>query len=147
MLACGCTPAVGSATGFRCFLSCPSLSSGLWLGWFLWILFSLLALNLRNGVTPAGSRLVSPRSNQTFGMFFFPFRCFLVFPLSYKSGHLLSQVCWSVPTCTHAPVVSASPCRCRRVPGSPRCGRMSSDVLGFLPCSSLSVAMVLCPSS
>ena len=51
MLACGCTPAVGSATGFRCFLSYPSLSSGLGLGWFLWVPFSLLVLNLCDGVT------------------------------------------------------------------------------------------------
>ena len=59
--------------GFRCLLSCPSLSSGLWLGWFLWVLFSLMFLNLCDGVTPAGSRLVSPRSERRFGIFFFPF--------------------------------------------------------------------------
>ena len=147
MLAFGGTPAVGSATDFRCFLSCPSLSRGLWLGWFLWVLFSLLVLNLRDGVTPAGSRLVLLDRIEGLACFSFPLGCFLVFPLSSVSGHLLRQVCWSVPTCPHAPVVSASPCRCSRVPVSPRCGRISSVLLGSLQCSSLSVAMVPCLSS
>ena len=109
MLACGCTPAVGSATGFRCFLYCPSLSRGLWLGWFLWVLFSLLVLNLRDGVTPVGSRLVLLDRIEGLACFSFPLGCFLVFPLSYVSDHLLHQVCWSVPTCSHIPVVRPHP--------------------------------------
>ena len=44
--------------GVRCLLSCPSLSSLLWMCWMLWVLFSHMVLNLRDGVTPAGSRLV-----------------------------------------------------------------------------------------
>ena len=96
---------------------------------------------------PAGSRLVLLDRIEGLAWFSFPLGCFLMFPLSSVSGHLLRQVCWSVPTCPPAPVVSASPCRCSRVPVSPRCGRISSVLLGSLQCSSLSIAMVPCLSS
>ena len=65
--------------GFRCLLACPSLSSWLWLCRFLWVLFFHMVHNLRNGVTPAGSRLVCPRSERRFGMFSLsPLGCFFV---------------------------------------------------------------------
>ena len=64
--------------GFRCLLACPLLSSWLWLCRFLWVLFSHMVHNLRDGVTPAGSRLVCPRSERRFVLFFsFPFGLFL----------------------------------------------------------------------
>ena len=44
--------------GVRCHLSCPSLSSFLWMCRLLWVLFSHMVRNLRDGVTPAGSSLV-----------------------------------------------------------------------------------------
>ena len=46
--------------GFRGLLACPSLSSLLWLCKLLWVLFSHMVHNLRDGVTPVGSRLVCP---------------------------------------------------------------------------------------
>ena len=44
--------------GVRCLLSCPSLSSLLWMCRLLWVLFSHMVRNLRDGATPTGSRLV-----------------------------------------------------------------------------------------
>ena len=102
--------------GFRCLLSCPSLSSGLWLCRFLWVLFSYMVLNLHDGATPEGSRLVNPRSDRRFGMFLFPFWAIsLCCHCPSGSGHRMGQVCWSVPTCAHPSVVSDAPYRCRRV--------------------------------
>ena len=48
--------------GFRGLLACPSLSSLLWFCRLRWVLFSHMVHHLRDGVTPAGSRLVFPRS-------------------------------------------------------------------------------------
>ena len=69
--------------GFRGLLACPSLSSLLWFCQFLWVLFSHMVHNLHDGVTPAGSRLVCPRSERRFHMLFFPF--------------------WAVSSCCHCP--------------------------------------------
>ena len=49
-----------------------------------------MVLNLRDGVTPAGSRLVSPRSERRFGMFLFPF--------------------WDVSSCSHCPTYRVTIC-------------------------------------
>ena len=58
--------------------ACPSPSIGLLVYWFQWLLFSSRVPYLRDGVTPAGSRIVCPRSEQRFSL-------------------LLGQVHWSVP--------------------------------------------------
>ena len=59
--------------------ACPSPSIGLLVYWFQWLLFSIRVPYLRDGVTPAGSRIVCPRSERRF-----------------RSLHL-GQVHWSVP--------------------------------------------------
>ena len=70
--------------GFRCLLACPSLSSWLWLCRFLWVLFSHMVHNLRDGVNPAGSRLVCPRSERRFRMFSLSLLgCFFVLSLPF----------------------------------------------------------------
>ena len=45
--------------GIRGLFACPSPSSLLWFCKFRWVLFSPMVHTLRNGVTPAGSRLLS----------------------------------------------------------------------------------------
>ena len=69
--------------GFRGLLACPSLSGLLWFCKLLWVLFSHMAHHLRDGVTPAGSRLVCPRSERRFNIFLFSF--------------------WAVSSCCHCP--------------------------------------------
>ena len=54
--------------GVRGLLACPSPSSRLWFCKFRWVLFSPMVHTLRNGVTPAGSRLVCPRSERRFSV-------------------------------------------------------------------------------
>ena len=54
---------------FRGLLACPSLSSLLWFCKLLWVLFSHMVHNLRDGATLAGSWLVCPRSERRFNMF------------------------------------------------------------------------------
>ena len=71
--------------GFRGHLACPSLSSLLWFCKLLWVLFSHMAHNLRDGVTPAGSRLVGPRSERRFNMFYLSLLdCFFVLSLPFR---------------------------------------------------------------
>ena len=48
--------------------ACPSPSFGLLVYWFLWLLFSTRVPYLRDGVTPAGSRIVCPRSERRFSL-------------------------------------------------------------------------------
>ena len=48
--------------------ACPSPSFGLLVYWFPWLLFSTRVPYLRNGVTPAGSRIVCPRSEWRFSL-------------------------------------------------------------------------------
>ena len=55
--------------GVRGLLACPSLSRWLWFCMFLWVFFSPMVHTLRDGVTPAGSRLVCPRWERRFGVF------------------------------------------------------------------------------
>ena len=46
----------------------PSPSIRLWVYWFQWLLFSTRVPYLRDGVTPAGSRIVCPRSERRFSV-------------------------------------------------------------------------------
>ena len=48
--------------------ACPSPSIGLLVYWFQWLLFSTRVPYLRDGVTPAGSRIVCPRSERRFSL-------------------------------------------------------------------------------
>ena len=48
--------------------ACPSPTIGLLVYWFQWLLFSTRVPYLRDGVTPAGSRLVCPRSERRFSL-------------------------------------------------------------------------------
>ena len=93
-LACHCTCQYPSSPGFLCclagwlrcatllylwlcahsllglkfprLLACPSPSIWLLVCLFQWVLFSNRVSNLRDGVTPAGSRIVCPRSERRF---------------------------------------------------------------------------------
>ena len=63
--------------GVHGLLACPSPSSLLWFCKSRWVVFSPVVHTLRDGVTPAGSRLVCPRSERRF-------------------SHQMGQVSWSV---------------------------------------------------
>ena len=92
--------------GFHGLLACPSLSSLLWFCKSLWVLFSHMVHNLRDGVTPVGSRLVCPRSERWFSVFLFPF--WAVSSCCHcpsGSCHHMGQVCWSVPAYARPTVV------------------------------------------
>ena len=89
LLSGGCAPTTSLATGFRCLLSCPSLSSLLGVCKFLWVLFTSRVRNLRDGVTPAGPRLLVPRSDRRFSLFLFPF-----WTDSSRRGHPLGRDCF-----------------------------------------------------
>ena len=54
--------------GFLMLPACPSPSIGLLVYWLQWLLFSTWVPYLRDGVTPAGSRIVCPRSEQRFSL-------------------------------------------------------------------------------
>ena len=91
-----------SSPGLLCFVAfLPVLrSSLLWFCRFLWVLFCHIVHNLRDGVTPVGSRLVCPRSERRFS----------VFSLSLLYSHHMGRVCWLVPTSARPTVfVGASP--------------------------------------
>ena len=55
--------------GIRGLFACPSPSSMLWFCEFRCVLFSPMVHTLRDGVTPAGLRLVCPRSERRFRVF------------------------------------------------------------------------------
>ena len=102
--------------GFHMLPSCPSPSIRLWDYWFQWLLFSTRVPYLRDGVTPAGSRIVSPRSERRFSV-----------PVWVRStGQFM------VGPYTSVCGVSARPVPQGVLPGGPRC------VLSSLQCSSLS---------
>ena len=65
---CGCAHTCGWARGFLMLPACPSPSFGLLVYWFLWLLFSTWVPYLRDRVTPAGSRIVCPRSERRFSL-------------------------------------------------------------------------------
>ena len=61
---CGCAHTCGWARGFLMLPACPSLL----VYWFLWLLFSTWVPSPRDGVTPAGSRILCPRSERRFSL-------------------------------------------------------------------------------
>ena len=65
---CGCAHTCDWARGFLMLPACPSPSFGLLVYWFLWLLFSTWVPSLRDEVTPAGSRIVCPRSERRFSL-------------------------------------------------------------------------------
>ena len=65
----GCAHTCSWAGVFLMLPACPSLSFGLLVDWFLWLLFSTRVPYLRYGVTPAGSWIVCPRSERRFSLF------------------------------------------------------------------------------
>ena len=79
----GCAPTVCWTKGFVAFL--PFLrSSLLWFCRFLWVLFSHMVHTLRNGATPAWSRLLCPRSERRFSVFSLSLLgCFFVLSLPF----------------------------------------------------------------
>ena len=86
---------------------CLSPSIRLWVYWFQWLLFSTRVPYLRDGVTPAGSRIVCPRSERRFSVPVWV-RCtgqFMVGPQTSVCG------------------VSARPVPQGVLPGGPRCVR------------------------
>ena len=54
-----------SGLGFPMLPDYPSPSIRLWVYWFQWLLFSTRVPYFRDGVTPAGSRFVCPRSKRS----------------------------------------------------------------------------------
>ena len=131
---CGCAPTVCWTKGFVAFL--PVLrSSLLWFCRFLWVLFSHMVHNLRDGVTPAGSRLVCPRSVRRFSVFSLSLLgCFFVLSLPfgiwlpYVSGVLVGSHFCATDGCRWCFALSPSgwasnrclrlllaPCHCRSV--------------------------------
>ena len=54
--------------GFLMLPACPSPSIGLLVYWFQWLLFSTGVPYLRDGVTPAGSRIVCPLLERRFSL-------------------------------------------------------------------------------
>ena len=125
----------------------PSPSIRLWVYWFQWLLFSTRVPYLRDGVTPAGSRFVCPRSKRRFSV-----------PVWVRStGHFMVE--------PHASVcdVSARPVPPGVLPVGPRCVRelrlsfapssvLTCPMLGFRVASAtlaagLGLSWVPCPSS
>ena len=80
--------------GVRGLFACPSLSSLLWFCKFWWVLFSPMVHTLCDGVTPAGSRLVYPRSERRFSGFLFPFGLFLRVVPALRDVVTLWVRCW-----------------------------------------------------
>ena len=87
--------------GFLLLPACPSPSFGLFVDWFLWLLFSTRVPYLRDGVTPAGSWIVCPRSERRFSLSIWV-RCagqFLAGPPASVCGYLRAlslRVCCQV---------------------------------------------------
>ena len=92
--------------GIRGPFACPSPYSLLWFCKFRWALFSPMVHTLRDGITPAGSKVFCPRSERRFSVFPFPLGCFfmLSLPLGMKSPYG-SAVGWARPPL----VVGAAP--------------------------------------
>ena len=125
----------------------PSPSIRLWVYWLQWLLFSTRVPYLRDGVTPAGSRFVCPRSKRRFSV-----------PVWVRStGQFMvgprSSVCG----------VSARPVPPGVLPDGPRCVRelrLSLAPSSVLPCpmlgfrvasttlaAGLGLSWIPCPSS
>ena len=101
--------------------ACPSPSVGLLVYWFQWLLFSTRVPYLRDGVTPAGSRIVCPRSERRFS---------LPIWVRYTGQFLVGP-----PTSVGG--VSARPVPQGVLPSGPRCVhdlRLSLALSSVLPC-------------
>ena len=85
--------------------SCPSPSIRLWVYWFQWLLFSTRVPYLRDGVTPARSRIVCPRSERRFSV-----PVWVMYTGQFMVGP-------NTPVCG----VSARPVPQGVLPGGPRC--------------------------
>ena len=109
-------------------LACPSPSIRLLFSLFQWVLFSTRVTNLRDGVTPAGSRIVCPRSERSFSVPIW-IRCTGQFP-GWTSNLCLRLLCAPCPSGCVAKWSSLWIC--------------ASVVLGSLQCSSLSHVRVTC---
>ena len=132
---------------FTKLLTCSSASIWLFVCLFRWVLFSSRVPYLRDGVTPAGSRIICPRSERRFRVPIW-IRC---------TGLLLDGPHTSV--CD----VSAHPVPQDVLPGGPRCVlelRLSLALSGVLHCPmlglriasttlapGLGLSLVPCPSS
>ena len=114
--------------GFRRLLACPSPSIRLQFSLFRWVLFSPMVPNLCDGDTPAGSRLVCPRSERRFS-FTIWVRCTGLFP-GWASYLCLGLLC--------------VPCPSGCVSRWSSLWLWASVVLSSLQCSSLSHVMVTC---
>ena len=95
--------------GFRGLLACPLLSSLLWFCKLLWVLFSHMVHNLRDGVTAAGSRLVCPRSERRFNVFSLSRAVSSCCHCPSGYGHHLGQVLVGSHLCTTDSCRGASP--------------------------------------
>ena len=82
--------------GIPRLLACPSPSNRLYFSLFRWVLFSPMVLNLRDGVTPAGSRLFCPRSERRFSVTIWV-RCNSQFP-GWASNLCLRLLCAPYPS-------------------------------------------------
>ena len=123
--------------GVRGLLACPSPSSLLWFCKSRWVLFSPMVHTLRDGVTPAGSRIVVLDRNE--GL------VGLLLCATYGSRwcYALSPSGWASNLCLRLLFV---PCHYRFVSWwSSLRTRVSSVVLSSLQCSSLSHVVVACP--
>ena len=126
---------------FPRLLACPSPSIWLLVCLFQWVLFSNRVPNLRDEVTPAGSRIVCPRSERRFRVPIW-IRCTGQFP-----GWTSHPVCG----------VSAHPVPQGVLPGGPRCVhelRLSLALSSVLHCprlglrvasTGLGLSLVPCP--
>ena len=81
---------------FPRLLDCPSPSIRLSFSLFQWVLFSSRVPNLRDGVTPAGSRIVCPRSERSFSVPIWV-RCTDQFP-GWTSNLCLRLLCAPCPS-------------------------------------------------
>ena len=102
----------------------PLSSIRLWVYWFQWLLFSTRVPYFRDGVTPAGSRFVGPRSKRRFSVPVW---------VRYTGQFLVGP---------HASIcgVSARPVSQGVLPGGPRCVselRSSLAPSSVLPCPML----------
>ena len=113
---------------FPRLLACTSPSIRLLVCLFQWVLFSTTFPNLRSGVTPAGSRIVCPRSERRFRVLIW-FRCTGQFP-GWTSYLGLRRLCAPCPSGCVARWSSLCP--------------WASVVLSSLQCSSLSQVRVTC---
>ena len=120
----GCAHPCCWACGFPMLPGCPSPSIRLWVYWFQWLLFSTRVPYLCDGVTPAGSRIVCPRSERRFSV-----PVWVRYTGQFLVGPHASVCC-----------VSARPAPQGVLPGGPRCVREFSS----LQCSSLSHVGVQC---